>query len=56
MSAYTRVRQLLAIEHAFRQAEKVYLVYFDGPTGQTGRERICGEADESTPRPVRYGH
>ena len=30
----------------FRQAEKAYLVYFDGPTGQTGRERICGEADE----------
>ena len=45
-SAYARVRQLLATEHAFRQAEKAYLVYFDGPTGQTGRERICGEADE----------
>ena len=44
--AYTRVRELLGTEHGFRQAEKVYLVYFDGPTGQTGRERICGEADE----------
>ena len=44
--AYTRVRQLLGAEHGFRQAEKVYLVYFDGPTGQTGRGRICGEADE----------
>ena len=45
-AAYTRVRQLLATEYGFRQAEKIYLVYFDGPTGQTGRERICGEADE----------
>ncbi len=46
-AAYMRIRQLLATEHGFRQEEKVYLVYFDGPTGQTGRERICGEADES---------
>lgn len=45
-TAFTRIRQLLAAEFAFRQPEKVYLVYFDGPTGQSGRERICGEADE----------
>ena len=44
-TAFTRIRQLLANEHGFRQTEKAYLVYFDGPTGQVGDERICGEAD-----------
>ena len=44
-TAFARIRQLLANEHGFRQPEKVYLVYFDGPTGQVGDERICGEAD-----------
>ena len=27
----------------FNQPEKIYLVYYDGPTGQTGREQICGQ-------------
>jgi hypothetical protein len=44
-TAHTRIRQLLANEHGFDEQEKVYLVYFDGPTGQIGEERICGEAD-----------
>ena len=45
-SAFSRIRLLLASEHGLRQSEKVYLVYYDGPTGQIGRERICGQADE----------
>jgi len=44
-SAFSRIRLLLASEHGLRQSEKVYLVYYDGPTGQLGRERICGQAD-----------
>jgi hypothetical protein len=44
-TAFSRIRQLLATQ-GLGEAEKVYLVYFDGPTGQTGRSRICGEADE----------
>jgi hypothetical protein len=45
-SAFSRIRLLLANEHGFRESEKVYLVYYDGPTGQSGRERICGQADD----------
>ena len=30
------------IAAGFRDREKTYLIYYDGPTGQTGRERICG--------------
>ena len=44
--AFSRVRQLLASEHGLGQPEKVYLVYFDGPTGQIGRSRVCGEAND----------
>ena len=43
--SYTRLRSLLGIEHGFRQSEKAYLVYFDGSTGQSGVERVCGVAD-----------
>jgi hypothetical protein len=30
-------------ELGFREPEKAYLVYFDGPTGQVGDERVCGQ-------------
>ena len=30
------------IAAGFREREKTYLVYYDGPTGQTARNRICG--------------
>lgn len=40
--AFTELRSTLA-ELGFRQAEKAYLVYFDGPTGQSGAERVCGQ-------------
>ena len=40
--AFTELRATL-FELGFRQAEKAYLVYFDGPTGQSGNERICGQ-------------
>lgn len=45
-SAFGRIRLLLANEHGFRQSEKVYLVYYDGPTGQIGRDQTCGQADD----------
>lgn len=32
----------MVVELGFREAEKAYLVYYDGPSGQTGDERICG--------------
>ena len=40
--AFAELRATL-FELGFRQAEKAYLVYFDGPTGQSGNERICGQ-------------
>jgi len=45
-SAFSRIRTGLGNTFGFRQSEKVYLVYFDGPTGQGGREVTCGEADD----------
>ena len=30
------------IAAGFRERGKTYLIYYDGPTGQTGRDRICG--------------
>jgi hypothetical protein len=42
-NAFQTLRMLLASELGFREPEKVYLVYFDGPTGQTGAERVCGQ-------------
>ena len=41
--AFNRIRLLLASELGFNQSEKVYLVYYDGPTGQSGLERVCGQ-------------
>ena len=41
-SAFTELRTTL-FDLGFRQAEKAYLVYFDGPTGQSGAERVCGQ-------------
>lgn len=41
--AFSELRLLLASERGFNQAEKVYLVYYDGPTGQSGLERVCGQ-------------
>lgn len=43
-SAFSTIRLLLAREHGFQQSEKVYLVYYDAPTSQSGAERVCGQA------------
>jgi hypothetical protein len=42
-SAFGTLRRLLASEAGFDEAEKAYLVYFDGSTGQSGDERVCGQ-------------
>lgn len=42
-NAFSSLRLLLASATGFDEPEKVYLVYFDGPTGQSGGERICGQ-------------
>jgi len=42
-SAFTTVRQALTSEVGFVEPEKAYLVYYDGPTGQRGLERVCGQ-------------
>lgn len=41
--AFNEIRLLLASEAGFNQPEKIYLVYYDGPTGQAGLERVCGQ-------------
>lgn len=41
--AFRRLRLLLALEFGFNQSEKVYLVYYDGSTEQSGLERVCGQ-------------
>lgn len=41
--AFNEIRLLLASELGFSETEKVYLVYYDGPTGQAGLERVCGQ-------------
>ena len=45
--AFNEIRRLLASEHGFNEAEKIYLVYYDGPTGQSGLERVCGQGAEA---------
>jgi hypothetical protein len=30
----------------FGETEKAYLVYYDGPTGQVGNQRVCGQGSE----------
>lgn len=42
-SAFNQIRLLLASELGFNESEKVYLVYYDGPTDQSGFERVCGQ-------------
>ena len=50
--AFTEIRSQLALA-GLNQPEKIYLVYYDGPTGQSGRQQICGQGapprDASTP-------
>lgn len=41
--AFQTIRLLLASEVGFREPEKAYLVYYDGPTGQSGSDRVCGQ-------------
>ena len=41
--AFQQLRQQLSAEAGFDEAEKAYLVYFDGSTGQSGEERVCGQ-------------
>jgi hypothetical protein len=43
VNAFTTIRLLLAVDHDFNQVEKAYLVYYDGPTGQTGSNHVCGQ-------------
>lgn len=38
---FSELRRML-LELGFREAEKAYLVYYDGPTGQDGDEVVCG--------------
>jgi hypothetical protein len=42
-SAFSAIRLLLFSAIGFDEPEKVYLTYFDGPTGQVGNERVCGQ-------------
>ncbi len=42
-AAFREIRRLLAAQLGFNAAEKIYLVYYDGSTGQTGLERVCGQ-------------
>ena len=37
-------------ELGFAEAEKAYLAYYDGPTGQAGNQRICGQGASPTGR------
>lgn len=41
--AFSAIRLLLDSAIGFNEPEKVYLAYFDGPTGQSGNERVCGQ-------------
>ena len=41
-TAFSSIRRQLS-QLGFKEAEKVYLVYFDGSTGQTGNARVCGQ-------------
>lgn len=46
--AFSELRAQLASQAGFDQPEKVYLIYYDGPTGQSGFERVCGQAAPAT--------
>ena len=41
--AFREIRVQLASEVGFNDAEKVYLVYYDGSTGQAGVDQVCGQ-------------
>jgi hypothetical protein len=41
--AFNQLRVLLSSVSGFKEVEKVYLVYYDGLTGQTGLDRVCGQ-------------
>ena len=41
-TAFGELRDLLR-DGGFAEPEKAYLVYYDGPTGQVGNERVCGQ-------------
>ena len=42
-SAFQEIRLQLSSAAGFHEAEKAYLVYYDGPTGQVGRDHVCGQ-------------
>ena len=42
-SAFQELRLQLSSEVGFNEAEKAYLVYYDGPTGQVGEDHVCGQ-------------
>jgi hypothetical protein len=41
--AFQEIRLQLSSGIGFNEPEKAYLVYFDGPTGQSGDEHVCGQ-------------
>jgi hypothetical protein len=41
--AFSIIRQALASQAGFVETEKSYIAYYDGPTGQRGLERVCGQ-------------
>ena len=41
--AFSQIRLLLGSAVGFNESEKVYLVYYDGPTGQSGFDQVCGQ-------------
>ena len=45
-SAFQEIRRVVA-EIGFKEPEKAYLVYYDGPTGQVGLDHVCGQGARS---------
>jgi len=41
--AFSQIRQQLGSVGGFNEPEKAYLLYYDGPTAQSGSERVCGQ-------------
>lgn len=46
-AAFNDIRRQLGSLGGFDEPEKVYLLYYDGPTGQSGSERVCGQGGQS---------
>ncbi len=43
-SGFQEIRRVVSeVGIGFNEAEKAYLVYYDGPTGQVGDDRVCGQ-------------